>query len=326
MKAKYHNTTTNIERRDYLTKEERDSVVIKLYNSGLSFKSISEELKGLISNTTAYNIIKRHNIPTRNNGGVYKLDIKSIESDYKNAISVEDIALKHKVNKKTIYNYLNKNGITIKTMGQHHNPFLLDGYFTTIDSQRKAYLLGFLITDGSVGLRDNSAPSIRLSLQSKDEYILEEMKKEVKSSNVISRNENKGMSTFSIHSHQMFEDLASYGVVPNKALKTFLPEIDTCLQNHLLRGIFDGDGWVSNYITNKEYVSNTIGLCGSKLLMTQVRDVLSNNLGVYRVKVIKTKTTHSIQFSNKQDIIKIRDFLYKDSDIHLHRKIDKLYQ
>lgn len=308
-----------------MVKKDLEDSVIQLYQGGLSFKSIEKELNGLINSTTAFNIIKRNNIPTRTKGGIYKLPIEEIVEDYYNQnILVSDIATKYNVNEKTIYNYLEKNGHKAKSMSEHYNPNLIHGYFKNIDTERKAYFLGFIIADGSVGLREHSSPVIGISVNKRDEYLLEEFKHEIKSDNKISYSAKKDMSTFRIHSQEMFDDLSQYGVVPNKTFKTYLPMIKNEYMPHLIRGIFDGDGWITTRVDSGGHQRRTLGICGTYDFMEQIREYLCSQLDVYKVKVIQGRTIPSIQFSSKRDVMMIAQHMYRDSTVCLKRKYDKL--
>lgn len=307
-----------------MSRSELELRVIKLYESGLSFNSIARKLDSKISSTTAYNIIKRNDIPTRTRGGIRELPIKEIvDYYYIQNLSVLEIAKKYNVHEKTIYNYLSRNGYEARGVGEYHNPELMHDYFENIDTERKAYFLGFMIADGNVMIRDNSAPAIRLSINSRDKYILDVFKREVLSENKISYSQKKDMSTFSIHSQKMFDDISKFGVVPNKTFKTYLPFISAEFMPHLIRGVFDGDGWITTRKTKTGSISSTVGFCGVFNFMEQIRDYLCGELGLYCVKVVTGDRIPTIQWSSSRDVKEIGRYLYQNSTTHLIRKFDK---
>ena len=59
-----------------------------------------------------------------------------------------DLANKYKVSFHTISNILEKYKIPRNNL--YHNKFLIEDYWETINSNDKAYFLGFMITDGNI--------------------------------------------------------------------------------------------------------------------------------------------------------------------------------
>lgn len=62
----------------------------------------------------------------------------------------------------------------------------------------------------------------------------------------------------------MAMDLSKFGVVPRKTSTTFLPEIKESLMPHLIRGLIDGDGWITETHTANNKSHLVIGFCGSE--------------------------------------------------------------
>lgn len=201
----------------------------------------------------------------------------------------------------------------------YYNKNLDRNYFQEIDSYDKAYFLGFMITDGNVGKNSNS---VAITLSEKDSEILEVFREKTGNENPLSVLERKGRSskevTFHLKSEKMKNDLAKYGVVPNK---TYIvkppPNIDDSLMSHFIRGLIDGDGFIS-------YKSHQIGFCGNEKMVTFVRDYLCDLLNVYRVKILKTEEhLWQITWASKNDIRKIGEYIYNNkNECYLQRKYD----
>lgn len=267
-----------------------------------------------MSSATAFNIIKRNNIPTKTKGGIYELPIDEIVVLYKSGMKVTDIAEKYNVCYKTIYNYLKSNNI--KPDYIYTNQSLDRNYFKFIDRYDKAYFLGFLITDGSV-----VGNNITLQIKAEDSRILNTLSKKICNENPIYY-DNRGLASLHFKSKELVNDLAQYGVVERKTFSTYLPIFyDINLMSHLIRGMIDGDGWIS-------YKGHNIGFCAAhESIVTAVRDFLVYTLGVYNVKVIKSNTVYSIQWCSKKDIYLIGDFIYHDRrDCYLDRKFYEFVQ
>ena len=114
-----------------------------------------------------------------------------------------------------------------------------ESIFETIDSENKAYWLGFIVADGNVCNR-----SLSFEISNTDREHLFKFRDFMGSEHPI-KYSRKDCSTISICSVKIRDDLAKYGVVPNKTLLTYTPEIDDILLPHFYRGVFDGDGWIT---------------------------------------------------------------------------------
>lgn len=295
------------------TSLELEQKVIQSYLEGNSCKTIGNQLG--LNSVTIFNILKRNNIQTRTNGGIYKLPVDDIIKDYKNGIRIQDISIKYNVNPKTIYNYLesaneDRNYIYI-------NKSLKRDYFSTIDSYDKAYFLGFMISDGCV--LDNN--SISMTLRIEDAHILRIFNKKISNENPLYFNGNRpNLITMHFKSKQIKNDLSKYGVVPRKSLTTYMPILSDKLMPHLIRGLFDGNGW----ITSSSYSS--IGYCaGNERIVTEFKDWLVNKLSVYNVKIMHTnENVYQCSWGSRNDIIKIGNYMYLDKkDCFLRRKYNK---
>lgn len=295
--------------------EQIEQLVIQLYQSGLSFAKIEKECG--VNQTTAFNIIKRHGIQIRTKGGINKLNINDIVEKYKQGIRVVEIAKQYNVRERTIYNYLEKAEVPRDAI--YYNKELNRNYFQDIDSYDKAYFLGFMATDGNVGKNSNS---VSITLSEKDSYILEVFREKIGNENplyVLERNGRKNKEvTFHLKSEKIKNDLSKYGVIPNKTFSIGPPfDINNDLMSHFIRGLIDGDGFIS-------YKSHQIGFCGNEKMVTFVRDYLCDLLGVYKVKVIKAQEhLWQITWASKKDIKKIGEYIYNNKcECYLHRKYD----
>ena len=94
-----------------------------------------------------------------------------------------------------------------------------------------------------------------------------------------------------------------------------MPIIEEEMMPHLIRGMIDGDGWIT-------YKGHAIGFCGNEKTVTQLKQYLVKKLNIYDVKVLHPrKNLWQIGWASKKDIEKIGSFIYKDKDIfYLKRK------
>ena len=295
---------------------EIEQEIIKLYNSGLSMAKAGAPYS--ISSATVMAILNRNNIPKRTKGGIYFIPEQEVITRYKNGESCQVIADSFKVTFHTISNILEKNNIARDN--KYKNISLNENYFEKIDSSDKAYFLGFMLTDGNVSLNENT---IRLSLSSKDEEILNIFKEKTGNENKICIREDEKHSerTFQLRSKKWKDDLAKYGVVPQKTSISEMPVLSTDMMPHLIRGMIDGDGWIS-------FNSHQIGFCGNEKTVNQLKKYLVETLNVYDVKVIHaSENLWQITWASQKDIEKIGNYIYQNKDnCFLSRKYNNFLQ
>ena len=157
------------------------------------------------------------------------------------------------------------------TKAKLNNPNMEEHFFQDINEEIKAYFLGLLISDGNV-FKDNTGrqASISITLDLKDEYMLEKFKKVLQANTSIGH-DGRGCGQIAIRSNIMAEDLSKYGVVPRKSYSTYLPQVSKEMMSHLVRGIFDGDGSIMakpspNNDGHNRFL-HSISFCGTHQLM-----------------------------------------------------------
>lgn len=143
--------------------------------------------------------------------------------------------------------------------------------FHTIDTDEKAYWLGFIMADGSVSEKNaskNSQNILRITLQKNDYNHL------IKFNNFIgtdkplhySRHANKieqEYVTVEVVSNQVVEDLNNLGCIPRKTYENIWVNLDTDeLQFAFIRGFFDGDGGITNNFSEKQLYKARVSIAG----------------------------------------------------------------
>lgn len=87
--------------------------------------------------------------------------------------------------------------------------------FETIDTEEKAYWLGFLYADGSVGSNDDR---IELGLAERDFHHIEKFRNFIGINNKISYREKTKSYRYAFKSQNCKQDLINKGCVPRKSL------------------------------------------------------------------------------------------------------------
>lgn len=247
-----------------------------------------------------------------------KLDEKEIIRLYnKENFSANKIGKLFNVDVKTITNRLRENNIDIKK--KYRKYLINENYFEKIDTEQKAYWLGFLIADGY-----NSGKFIRVDIQ--DEGHLEKFRNEIyinndmpvrKKKNIIN---NKDIFYLTIQDPKILNDVEKLGVVNKKSMITKYPDIGSEYDKYFIRGIFDGDGCLT-YSMDGNYRRYTFSIVGSYYLMKSLQSIISENN--VNVRFRKMKTIYEIYIRGNRQIIKVLDWLYEETNIHLNRKYEK---
>ncbi|MGL4451344.1 MAG: LAGLIDADG family homing endonuclease [Sarcina sp.] len=257
------------------------------------------------------------------------LEEKIIEA-YKKGLSLKDVAKNFGYRSpNTIKNILIKYNIERRSTAGYKESFNED-FFETIDSEEKAYFLGFFMADGNVCEREKSQPCIRMELNIKDKYILEKFEKLLGLKNKV-KDTRKNCVSIRVHSKKMFEDLGRYGVIPNKTKKESfkaIKELDAEMIRHFIRGFFDGDGWITNTTSHgkRKGVRKCIGFVSNKAMLEDMKLYLNLVLGTRLNKVTDRIGCSMLLYSSKKDVEVLKKYMYQNSNIYLERKYLKCYE
>lgn len=188
-----------------------------------------------------------------------------------------------------------------------------ESFFHVIDTEEKAYWLGFLAADGCI----TTGHRVVLDLAVKDKNHLYKLKHALQAEQNVSANQEHASCSFTIRSAQMVEDLAKHGVHPRKTHTTFAPELASFLQSHYWRGVFDGDGCI--FLANK-----SLCLVGNFQILSGFRDFCATVYPTLRSTVRSKETI--FQYSMKgEGALSVLDAMYAHATVSLDRKFE-IYQ
>ncbi len=198
-------------------------------------------------------------------------------------------------------------------------------FFENINTEEKAYWLGFICADGWMCNRD---PSFGVGLSSVDKIHLMKFARLFDAKIIENTRVVHGKIYYrvqiQVYNPFLYEQLLSKGVVPNKSLINRLDVfkyVPKYLSSHFVRGWFDGDG--SIYI-NKVKCANTFSICGTKGNLRKIQSMILNGVENLRVTKIKsTKGIFALEWGGSHQAIAIRNWLYNDATVFLSRKKEK---
>ena len=231
---------------------------------------------------------------------------------------------------KKISKILKENDVSIRTTKEtsrkySHN----ENFFENIDTEKKAYWLGFMYADGCV--TGNNKSVIKLGIKDYDH--LEKFKNDInatnniKSYNGISYGTQIEYCTITLRSEKTMNDLIKQGCVKNKSLILKFPTLNQVpkhLIRHFIRGYFDGDGSVYMHTTNK---TPQIEFVGTKEFLEGI--ILNSDLPneYINTHIFKEKrresNTYYIKIWKFEDVQLFYNFMYKDCTVKMDRKFNK---
>ena len=197
-------------------------------------------------------------------------------------------------------------------------------FFRLIDTDEKAYWLGFLMADGC-----NTNRVVMLGLATKDADHVRRFAAAVKSTAPIkSRTNNFGNTYTAINvcSVQMCADLSLHGVVKAKSKIAAFPKLPLKWQAAFVRGVFDGDGCIHvKQIAGG--VFPMVEIVGARVLMRGIK-VWCGRVGIRRASIRKHHQSTGVVvlwITNIADVVVFRDHLYSGATVALERKRALLY-
>lgn len=238
-------------------------------------------------------------------------DYDAIANDYREGIYLLDIAEKHGCSQDTVSRI-------VKLFGLSRIGNFDDKFFDIIDTEEKAYWLGFLTADGCVGNKNNE---ISIALSIVDIMQLIKFNKSLRSDHKISqgiKKDGKKTCRTSLSSKHMKNILIDYGITPNKSFNCEpikIPEVVPYeLERHYWRGLIDGDGCIM--IDKRPRMS--IGLCGSLNIVIAFINYCKGLCGS-NISPVFNRNIYYATVSGRNSIY-ICDELYREATIFLERK------
>ena len=212
--------------------------------------------------------------------------------------------------------------------------YVEESIFDSIDTEEKAYWLGFIFADGNIAdaekikeIRNKSVYRIEISLKESDAPHLEKLKSFLKWQGEIriqkTNFERINRCRLYFNSKHMWETLNSYGCTPKKSLTLKFPNTDIfknkTLIKDFIRGYVDGDGSISYLNTKHNYM--TLRITGTK----DILEGIQHNLPLERKNKIWKKQNGNVfdLAFNQWRGYYVCNILYKNSKIYLDRKYEK---
>lgn len=184
-------------------------------------------------------------------------------------------------------------------------------FFSSIDTPEKAYILGFVIADGHV----DSKGRVDISVKEEDRYHLQRMSDIVGCDAPLKTSYNSydrsPRARIAWCGKRLVEDLNALGVQHDKSYTAVYPCIREDLEQHLIRGIWDGDGYIGKY---------QFDLIGTPATLDGVSDAVYRHTGCSLRRSMRGKDRSYHYLHGTRRDTEALHWMYSNSDLCLERK------
>lgn len=256
--------------------------------------------------------------------------VKSIIEQFHNRVSLDVIAKQYGLSQPVIRKVVMNMGL----VPQQRRSDLNENYFDVVDSETKAYWLGYLAADGCIRVRTQvdkngnhktQGNSIHLKLSTMDEEHLKKFRDEVCPNSVLKyatsvvKTRIGNISTsysvvLNLYSNYIVSQIIDKGVGPRKTFTIGKPNIEEKYIRHYIRGLFDGDGCV----VTEDGKRLIYRITTASENMNKFLKELFESLGINMIRM-----GINCVIGRKEDTMKFYNYIYDDATIWLERKKDK---
>ena len=238
-------------------------------------------------------------------------------------LKVKEIAQLFKLTKRAMGKIFKEFNISSRRKNRYT---LNETFFDNIDSEIKAYLLGYLFADGFVG--DEKYNNIVFSQKKDDMEAVELFKKSIEYTGDLrmfqptkgSFENSQEHAVVNFSSEHMANKLRDYGVSKKECYKNF-PQLDATLIRHFIRGFFDGDGSITltrAHYKDKVYYGGALSIIVNENLIDFFLKLFD---GIhFTVDQSRTEYMVYIKCHSKKATKFFYEYFYKDSKYFLSRK------
>lgn len=260
--------------------------------------------------------------------------INYIQKRYNEGIGCPTIAKELGIHSSRIYKYVK---MFMKPRDDKHKGFKYsfnEQYFDHIDSEEKAYWLGFIYADGYLTSSKQQSKALGISLCGQDIGHLEKFKKCVQfegniySYTTTSSGYKKGSPycRITLKSDHMYESLVKYGVVEHKTnILVYGEEVKKLpmeLQRHFIRGYIDGNGSIA--ITKGKHFQ--LKICATPDMLQYIKYFFTKNGVCTSAKPYKRHDYDIVQqldIGGNNLLYKALILIYDKATIFLDRKYQR---
>jgi hypothetical protein len=254
--------------------------------------------------------------------------IQEVCQRYQDGEPTTSIAEDFNVSATAINGLLTRRGIIIRPQAEAQRRFLCDHtFFSSIDTEEKAYWLGFIAADGYISPVKDGKNALVVVLAPEDRDHLYRLRNSLQSTHPVKEYNYsyKQLVKLFIRSEQITCDLARYSIVPAKTFTHVWPNLPDDLLIHFVRGYVDGDGGFHRTVDHRrpnkpnftfEITSNRPFLEACQRFLMRTCDLPQTKFDQRRPPV----PIFTMRYGGNLQVTRIGKVLYEHATICLPRK------
>ncbi|GAA0348258.1 hypothetical protein GCM10008931_44430 [Oceanobacillus oncorhynchi subsp. oncorhynchi] len=265
---------------------------------------------------------------------ISKNDRHKIIDSYATGESVLKLSKSFPYSYDVIHYFLTRCGVKIRSNKVTARKYFYDeNFFEEIDTEEKAYWLGFLFADGYIS-KDEYTYKFGCALADKDKNHLNKLVTSLKSNTPVhnykasksSFKEGAGYSRVIFVGDKICKDLMRYGCTEHKSrtLKFPMDHIPKVLIRDFIRGYIDGDGSITKtFVKSRNCFVYTVKIVGTYEFLKGIHHEFKETLSAKfnpRKRDESHINTYSQEYGGELQVEWILNYLYKDANIFLDRK------
>lgn len=288
--------------------------IIKLYSELKSTRKVAKELN--ITKTTVSRYLKKNGVHLSTTAKS-KEEINLINELYEKYGDVQSVANETGFKWETVAKHVKDKNRPRRRKYDYNN-----NIFEKIDTESKAYWLGFFYADGFTHDSKGYINKCSFFLKFEDKPHVEKFIDFIDGDKELLKIRSDGYVGVDINNKKMATDLYNLGVKPRKSLILKFPTstiIPPNLLNHFIRGYFDGDG----SIFGKPNGDGVCSFIGTVDFISTLKDILIKEVGVIDNK-LDFKSDCIVEYKKQGGQAKlVLDYVYRNANIYLDRKYER---
>jgi len=245
---------------------------------------------------------------------------------YEQGVSAKQIGYKYSIDKRRVQKWAKEKGTLRNRNDSHRICHFNQNYFDAIDTPNKAYWLGFFYADA---YNCDITNTFHIALNGKDINHLQKLctAVELPLEKVYREITKSGYDVCNVHlySKHICEIMTKHGCPRAKSFIIKYPIwLDDNLNQHFIRGVFDGDGCLTLRKKQKEW---KLSIMSTKEMCEGMHNVILQKTGVnidYFYSSNTNNNTYILITSGNEKVKKIMDWLHSNSLIE--NRLDRKYE
>lgn len=208
-----------------------------------------------------------------------------------------------------------------------------ESYFAAIDTAEKAYWLGFLWADGTVAVKSGAYWAVKLNLSHHDEEHVQRFAEALQTDYPVQQYSSNGRHyvRLTVNSKKLVQHLLVKGIVPRKTYQQIIPTVPLEFSHHFIRGVFDGDGSISQVrgrAKQRSYCQSQVQIAGTYATVQWIQQTVQKQIGILGgfCRQPPSMVTWKYYLGSREQIGRFASWLYQDATIFLARKRERFIE